>query len=71
MTSQTEEQTTIIHLLPDISWSKGNQTMKFLQLIKYDMKYLFVAKSYTKWGGENSLRPFFKNIKIEYTSFFV
>ena len=32
MTSQTGKQTIIIHILPNISRSKGNQTMKFRQL---------------------------------------
>ena len=32
MTSQPGEQTIAIHILPDISRSKGNQAMKFRQL---------------------------------------
>ena len=28
--------------------------MKFGQLIKYNMRYNFVEKSYTKYGGETS-----------------
>ena len=34
MTSQTEKQITEINILPNISRSKGNQTMKFSQLIE-------------------------------------
>ena len=35
MMSQTGYQTVAIHILPDISRSKGNQAMKFCRLIKY------------------------------------
>ena len=34
--------------------------MKFSQLIEYDMKNIFLEKSYTKFGGEASSRPFYK-----------
>ena len=34
MTSQTRHQVIIIHILPDISRSKDDQTMKFDQLIE-------------------------------------
>ena len=37
--------------------SKGNQTMKFGQLIDYNMKTIFIEKWYTKCGGETSPRP--------------
>ena len=36
MTSEPGQQTITIHILPNISRSKGNQTMKFGQLIKYN-----------------------------------
>ena len=39
MTSQPGLQTIAIHVLPIISQSKGNQTMKFGQLIEYNKKY--------------------------------
>ena len=58
MTSQPGKQTIAIHLLPNISRSKGNLTMKFGQLIEYNMKNIFVEKSYTKYGGETVSRPF-------------
>ena len=50
-----------MHILPNISRSKGNQTMKFGQLIDYDMRIIFIEKSYIKCGGETSSRPFLKN----------
>ena len=37
-----------IHLLPNISRSKGNQTMKFDQVIEHNKKNIFLQKSITK-----------------------
>ena len=50
-----------IHILPNISRSKGNQTVKFGQLIDYNMRHIFLEKSYKKCGGETIHRPFPKN----------
>ena len=47
-------------MLPNISRGKGNQTIKFSQLIEYNMKNI-LEKSYTKCGGKTSLRPFSGN----------
>ena len=47
-------------MLPNISRSKGNQTMKFAQLIVSKMRIIFVEKSYTKCDGETVPRPFSK-----------
>ena len=47
-----------IHILTNISRSKGNQVMKFGQLIEYKMGNIFLEKSYTKCGGEAIPRPF-------------
>ena len=55
MTSQTGKQAITIHnvtISPNISRSKGNQIMKCGQLIKYNMRNIFLKKSYTKCGGE-------------------
>ena len=54
MTSQPWKQTIAIHVLPDISRSKGNQAMEFGQLVAYNMRNFFPEKSYTKYGGETS-----------------
>ena len=35
--------------------------MKFDQLIKYNLKNIFLEKSHTKFGGETIPRPFLKN----------
>ena len=45
MTLQPGQQTFAIHMLPNISRSKGNQTMKYGQLIKYNMN-IFLEKSH-------------------------
>ena len=44
MTSQPGLQTIAIQLLPNISQSKGNQTMKFDQLIEYKKRNNFFQK---------------------------
>ena len=59
MTSQTEQQITAVHILLNISRSKGNQTTKLGGLIEYSMKNIFLEKSYTKCGRETSPRPFY------------
>ena len=35
----------MIHILPNISQNKGNQTMKFGQLIEYNKRNIFLQKS--------------------------
>ena len=40
---------------------KGNQIIKFDQLIKYNMRNIFLEKSSTKFGEEASPDPFIKN----------
>ena len=44
MTSQTGQQIINIHTLPNISRSEGNQAMKFGQLIKYNVRNIFLRK---------------------------
>ena len=64
MTSQSGSQTIVIHILPNILTSKGNQTMKFCQLIECNMRNIFLEKSCTKCGGETSPRPFSEKLKL-------
>ena len=45
MTSQPGAQTIAIHILPNISRSRGNQTMKFGQLAEYNMRNIFLERS--------------------------
>ena len=53
MTSQTGQQMITIHMLPSISRSKGNQTMKFGKIMGYDIRNIFLEKSYAKCVGES------------------
>ena len=68
MTSQPGKQTIAIRTLLNISKVKGNRTMKFDQLIEYDMRNIFLEKLYGKCGGETILIPFFQKTKIEHIS---
>ena len=60
MTSQPGLEAIVMHILFNILISKGNQTMKFDQLIEYNMKNTFLEKSYRKCGGNTISRPFSK-----------
>ena len=64
MTSQHGQQTTAINILANIPRSKGNQTMKFGQLIECNMITIFLEKSFSKYGGETISRPFSKKSKL-------
>ena len=64
MTSQLGKQTVAIHILRNISRSKGSQTMKFGQLIEYNTRNIFLEKSYTKCVGKTSPRPLSKKLKL-------
>ena len=44
MTSKPGLQTIAIHISPNISQGKGNQTMKFGQSIKYNKINIFLRK---------------------------
>ena len=54
MTSQNGKQIITIHILANISRSKGNQAIRFGHLIEYNMVRMSLEKSYTKTGGESS-----------------
>ena len=65
MASQPGLQTIVIHILLNISLSKGNQTMKYGQLIEYNMRNTFLQKLCRKWGKETSSKPllfFYKSL---------
>ena len=59
MTSQPGLQTIAIHILSNISQSKGNETMKFGQLIEYNDRNIFLQELWRKWGNETSFRPLY------------
>ena len=64
MTSKTEQQIITKHILPNISRSKENETMKFGQLIEHNMRNISLEKLYARGGGEASPRPFHKKSKL-------
>ena len=50
MSSKSGKQIIIIHILLNISRSKDNQTMRFGQLIQYNIRNIFPKKKFTKSG---------------------
>ena len=48
MTLHIGQQIIAVHILPNISWSKDNQVMRFGQLIEYYIKIFFL-----KYHAEN------------------
>ena len=63
MTLQPGKPIIAIQILSNILRSKGNQTMKFGQSIEYNMRNIFLEKSYSKCAGETIPRPFSKKSK--------
>ena len=61
--SQPGLQTIAIDILPNILQSKGNQTVKFGQLIEYNKRNIFLQTLCGKWDRETSSRPFFYFLK--------
>ena len=56
--SQAWQQIITIHILLKVLRGKINQTMEFCQLIQYNMRNIFLEKSFAKCGGEASPRLF-------------
>ena len=62
MTSQPDYQAIAIHILSNISRSKGIQTVKFGQLIEYKIRNIFFLKNHTQNVVEKLFPdPFLKN----------
>ena len=60
MTSQSSSKTIVIHILPNISQSKGNQKMKFDQLIEHNKRNDFLQKVIQKMRlKDQSQNPLF------------
>ena len=55
-----------MHILPNIIRSRGYQTMKFGQLIKYNIRNFFLEKSYKQCSGESIPKPFSRKSKWAY-----
>ena len=52
------------HILSNTISAIFQWTMKCDRLIEYNMRNIFLEKSYTKCGGETFSRPFSKNSKL-------
>ena len=50
--------------MANISKGKGNQTMKFGQLIEHNKRNIFLEKYFTKWAEVTSPRGFTKKSKL-------
>ena len=61
---QPGQSTIAIHILCNISSKKGNKTIKFCQLIEYNIRNIFQRKSYIKCDGEANPRPLSKKSKL-------
>ena len=59
MKSQPGLQTIPIHIFPNVSQSKGNQIMKFGQLIEHNKRNIFLKQLCGKGGRVTSSRPLF------------
>ena len=68
MTTPPGKETIAEHILPNISRSEDNQTMKFSQLREYNLRNIFLEKPCAKCGGETAPRPISKKIKIVHIS---
>ena len=53
MTAPTGKQIIIIHTFPNISRSKDDRTMKFGQFMEYNMRNIFLGKSFIKIRCKN------------------
>ena len=61
MTSQLGLQTIAIQILPNISRSKGNHSMKFGQLIEYNTSHIFLKNHPQIVVEKLCPEPFLKN----------
>ena len=60
MTPETGQQIITIQILPNVPRTRDNQKIKYGRLVKYNMRNIFLEKSYTKYVGEASPRPFYR-----------
>ena len=62
-TSKSDKQTITVRILPNISRSKNNDTIKVGQLREYDMRDIFLEKSYKNVVLTLFSDPFLENQK--------
>ena len=66
MMAQIGKQTILVHIFSIISRSKGNQALKFGQLIEYNMSNMFLKISKTYVVVKLFPEPFLKNRNCAY-----
>ena len=59
-----------MYILPNISRSKGNQTLKFGQLIEPNIKIIFLEKLFAKCDAEISPKRFSEKLKLSISLIF-
>ena len=64
MTSQAGQQLITIHILSNISRGKEDQTIKFGQLIEYNMRNSFIGKSDTTCGMFQNLFLLYVQVEV-------
>ena len=69
ITSQPCYQKIKIHVMSIVSYSKGNQTVKFVQLIEYNKIIFFSLKSCIKWIRETNSRSLFVFFQKRFTRY--
>ena len=66
MRSSTGKPKITKHILSNISRTEDNQSIKFGQLIEYNVPNIFSQKLCRKWRRESSCRPLFSFYKASY-----
>ena len=59
-----------MYILPNISRRKGNQTLKFGQLIERNIKIIFLEKLFAKCDAEISPKHFSEKLKLSISLIF-
>ena len=67
MTAQPSKQIFTKYILPNISRNKDNQTMKFGQLIEYNMRNICLEKLFTKYDEKLYPDPFLKFYRVSFS----
>ena len=65
MTPQSEKKTNATHILLNIPRGKGSQKIKFGYLTEYNLRNIFLEKSFTKCGTKTIVVRNVVRIKIE------
>ena len=68
MTPQFEKKANATHILSNISRGKGSQKIKFGHLTEYNLRIIFLEKSFTKCGTKTIVVRNVVRIKIENVS---